>query len=372
MQHSKQKQTIVFITQYVTTYANPPDLRKTSYMSMYMMSQENTIQCSNCKCWKDKIDFIGKNGNIVKRCVVCREKDARHKQKDGVRQKRNERQREKRYDIAWREKQRNNNVEEFLAKNAKAAKLWRDNNKEHLSQWRKNNVATRTGSIKQQAIVKGIPWNPEMSDGICESLVTSACYYCNTNVSKVSGLNGIDRMDNAKGYSISNCVSCCKVCNFVKKSLDAHTFIERCKHISKLHGSCGTLSNTIWPDCKVSSFKAYQSRAMKKKIIFEMSESDFRLITSMPCVYCHKPTSLSHTNGIDRKDNNLGYVHENITSCCSQCNQMKGKMSYDEFIDHCKKVAHHMIEFPAKLPNMETCLHVITRRRHTSTPSPIE
>jgi hypothetical protein len=53
------------------------------------------------------------------------------------------------------------------------------------------------------------------------------CYYCNyppkqtmnKNYAKVYGdflHNGIDRKDNSIGYEISNCVPCCKVCNYAK------------------------------------------------------------------------------------------------------------------------------------------------------------
>lgn len=39
------------------------------------------------------------------------------------------------------------------------------------------------------------------------------CYYCKTEIETV----GIDRVDNSKGYSMDNCVSCCKDCNINKR-----------------------------------------------------------------------------------------------------------------------------------------------------------
>ncbi|WP_037547415.1 hypothetical protein [Spirochaeta lutea] len=54
-----------------------------------------------------------------------------------------------------------------------------------------------------------------------DRLSTGNCYYCN-----VEGPNGIDRIDNSKGYSIENCVSCCKHCNYVKGNLSIKLFNE--------------------------------------------------------------------------------------------------------------------------------------------------
>jgi hypothetical protein len=52
------------------------------------------------------------------------------------------------------------------------------------------------------------------------------CFYCNSPPSNRCKYNyleivhsGIDRVDNTKGYSLDNCVSCCKNCNSIKKSI---------------------------------------------------------------------------------------------------------------------------------------------------------
>ncbi|MBA7528571.1 hypothetical protein ES705_20758 [subsurface metagenome] len=54
------------------------------------------------------------------------------------------------------------------------------------------------------------------------------CYYCGAkpnNISKQNRYtgsyiyNGLDRIDNAKGYTINNVVPCCKICNIAKHNL---------------------------------------------------------------------------------------------------------------------------------------------------------
>ena len=43
--------------------------------------------------------------------------------------------------------------------------------------------------------------------------------------------NGIDRVDNTKGYEIENCVTCCKLCNRMKDTLSLDEFKN---HIAKV------------------------------------------------------------------------------------------------------------------------------------------
>lgn len=54
------------------------------------------------------------------------------------------------------------------------------------------------------------------------------CAYCGIGIWKI----GIDRVDNAIGYEVNNCVPCCKVCNWMKNKTNAKEFIEQCKRIA--------------------------------------------------------------------------------------------------------------------------------------------
>jgi exonuclease VII large subunit len=128
---------------------------------------EDKSQCTNCKCYRIGSDFIGKSGNIVKRCLKCREKDAKQKKRPDIIEKRNKRQNEKKYYIKYREKKRAENEEDYLKHNAENMKKWCQNNKEHLAKWRTLNFSNRFYSIKQQAQKKGILWNEDLTDETC-------------------------------------------------------------------------------------------------------------------------------------------------------------------------------------------------------------
>jgi len=67
-------------------------------------------------------------------------------------------------------------------------------------------------------------------------LIYSNCFYCGNPPKEDSkGLvrNGIDRMDNSKGYTDDNVVSCCSTCNYMKKSMEPEEFFNHCSRIAK-------------------------------------------------------------------------------------------------------------------------------------------
>lgn len=43
-------------------------------------------------------------------------------------------------------------------------------------------------------------------------------------------------------------------------------------------------------------------------------------------------------NGIDRKNNNRGYLKSNLLPCCKICNRAKREMSYEDFIKWIKNL----------------------------------
>lgn len=62
------------------------------------------------------------------------------------------------------------------------------------------------------------------------ALFLQPCYYCGVSAQP---LNGIDRVDNTKGYSETNCVPCCKVCNRAKFNMNIDQFESWLKQICK-------------------------------------------------------------------------------------------------------------------------------------------
>lgn len=82
----------------------------------------------------------------------------------------------------------------------------------------------------------------------------------------------------------------------------------------------------------VSLYNLYRHGARKRELEFDLSKESFASITKMNCVYCGVLPAQEHCagygsyryNGIDRKNNSLGYTQENSVACCFRCNRAKG------------------------------------------------
>jgi len=93
-----------------------------------------------------------------------------------------------------------------------------------------------------------------------------------------------------------------------------------------------------------SSYYRCKRSSVKRNIEFNISLDEFiGIINNTICFYCGKKgnTKLGDsrynntlTCGLDRVDNNLGYISGNVVACCKKCNFGKRTMSKKEFIDH--------------------------------------
>lgn len=77
-------------------------------------------------------------------------------------------------------------------------------------------------------------------------ITSQSCYYCGAKPIKehiapqANGsykYNGIDRIDNSKGYVKKNCVPCCWLCNQWKRNLTKRYFLNHADKISKYRRS---------------------------------------------------------------------------------------------------------------------------------------
>jgi hypothetical protein len=95
-------------------------------------------------------------------------------------------------------------------------------------------------------------------------------------------------------------------------------------------------------------YSQYSCNAKRRNMEFSLSPEEFRNITSRACWYCGaepKPNYARYLNpkvipvpyignGIDRKNNKIGYTPLNCVSCCFTCNGMKSSLSVSDFINH--------------------------------------
>ena len=146
-------------------------------------------------------------------------------------------------------------------------------------------------------------------------------------------------------------------------------YVDQYNLLSGIAQSCGCLRtekiilSKIVPDAGFRGlFQSYKLGAKRRGIPWELTEEQFRKLTSSPCYYTgREPASVfissnAHTrrrkhglppnsgntycyNGIDRIDSSKGYTLDNCVPACKAANLAKQSLSHDEFIALCKEIA---------------------------------
>lgn len=88
----------------------------------------------------------------------------------------------------------------------------------------------------------------------------------------------------------------------------------------------------------------YKAGAKERNLEFMLTLEQFEILTSQPCHYCGQYTKNKNFCGIDRVNNDAGYVLTNCVPCCTSCNEMKGKRTSKEFFNCIKRVYEHFIK----------------------------
>lgn len=81
----------------------------------------------------------------------------------------------------------------------------------------KSNI--RIGVGKRNAKSRGLSWDLTLL--VYASIISKPCSYCDNSlghVQKETGA-GLDRLDNSKGYTVDNVISCCGFCNSLRSDI---------------------------------------------------------------------------------------------------------------------------------------------------------
>ena len=106
--------------------------------------------------------------------------------------------------------------------------------------------------------------------------------------------------------------------------------------------------NTI--TAKKGIYNNYRLNAKRRAILWDIDYFKFFECLRSPCHYCGRVHSLKVLttedgeymyNGVDRVNNDKGYIRDNIVSCCSDCNRSKGVLSKQDFITLAGKITDH-------------------------------
>lgn len=91
------------------------------------------------------------------------------------------------------------------------------------------------------------------------------------------------------------------------------------------------------PKCR---YKTLLRTAGKRGYAVDLNFEQFNEIINRPCAYCNV---FDLVIGIDRVDNNTGYLFNNCNACCKTCNMMKHSHSVEDFKNQIIKIYKNII-----------------------------
>jgi hypothetical protein len=260
----------------------------------------NDIEQKVCLCkvveWKPLDDFLDEQGNEFETCSTCR--------------------------AGGRRKYANWSVDQYARKYMRT-----------VSEQRKKS------------------WDLSLEEAI--AIMVQPCFYCGETDAR--GFNGIDRLDNRKGYSQTNTTSACMACNYMKGILDPQTFIERCTHIYKSSIGDERPFPHLFPSNKgLATLGEVQRRAAKAGVTCDLHWNDFSTLQRAKCSYCKSASA----SGWDRIDPDGDYTKDNVTPACRECNFMKWKFEVAVFFHKCRNVCTHALPKLQELPTIPRVTYV--------------
>ena len=131
-------------------------------------------------------------------------------------------------------------------------------------------------------------------------------------------------------HYIFNCTECGKELTIQSSSLKKHS--GKCMRCSQLKEPYKYIYNEL---------KSHKKRGVDVKLTFE---EFLDVINEKKCHYCGEDLiyeqysrfwgeANSRAHKLDRKNNDLGYIKENVVTCCWECNRLKSdRFTYEEFI----------------------------------------
>ena len=166
-------------------------------------------------------------------------------------------------------------------------------------------------------------------------LVKKPCTYCASK--QPVEIRGVDRIDNAKGYTPDNCTAACGPCNRMKHVYHPEFFIDHCR---VLQSGCAAEHVTKWPEYYkhiANGFDYYKRMAtIRRGQEWDLTKELYNTMIASACYLCGYALG---PVGIDRVDPSQGYLVSNCKPCCSPCNMFKNSMPLDVFKELTAKIA---------------------------------
>lgn len=130
--------------------------------------------------------------------------------------------------------------------------------------------------------------------------------------------------------------------------------------------SCGCMMETLraervaksnFKSIKNNLYKLYKAAAKRRGYEFGLTKERYTELILQNCHYCGVEPNMTFTygqgasltdysefkyHGVDRIDNNIGYIEGNVVPCCKICNNSKSTLTLEEWIQWIQRVNHYI------------------------------
>lgn len=206
----------------------------------------------------------------------------------------------------------------------------------------------------------------QMNCYYCGELASNSLNNCNiftqksrdsSEFSKLYGnfvYNGLDRINSSFPHNLNNVIACCFICNRFKSQLNLIDFLNNILNLNTIPNT-KIIKNTksikelkeIYPAKKSNGSNIFLIKVNSKRGGANAREIPFNLERNIcislilsDCAYCNRKINpeLNYYSGIDRINNELGYIEGNCLPCCKFCNFAKSNLTLQEFQNWINKI----------------------------------
>lgn len=175
------------------------------------------------------------------------------------------------------------------------------------------------------------------------------CSWCQTEFEiKYGTLYNVIRRDAEGIYCGRKCAGAARAFSTQNKYKEAGgKFCKRCGEFKEL-SNFSILPNPPYlrAECRrchnykpARQYSLNKEKALRAKIPFTLSMDQFLDFWNKPCFYCGTEVK---TIRLETLDFSAGFVRNNVTSICRECQKFKNGMNHDEFMHQCQKIVDNI------------------------------
>lgn len=231
-------------------------------------------------------------------------------------------------------------------------------------------IGSRTPDAAFNTIIRSYKTNAKSVNRIWElskeevrSLLTKNCTLCGLPPNTIRKTkytefkyNGIDRINNLKGYTKDNVQTLCIQCNNAKYTLNItkfNNYIQRLIEYTRYKKNLPLQEEFNLPYSTTNYFlDRYKRSAKKKGLVWLITRDQFINIITKNCTTCgvfpesilYRGNQMLIHNSIDRIDSTKGYSEDNIQTLCWICNQAKRNQTQKQFKNWIKRLVNFQLK----------------------------